>query len=128
MPQLMKIFLYIFLPVFILDLVFDGEQIIKFPFLIQHYTDHKQENKIDFIDFLILHYVEKHAQSNEHEELPFKDHHNCSHIHLYYDKIQKVHIFYSSFGHLKYKIVQINNIKSSSCFSVWHPPKVFSFC
>jgi hypothetical protein len=36
--MLKKLF-YILLPVITIDLIFDGEEFIKFPFLINHYVD-----------------------------------------------------------------------------------------
>lgn len=109
-----------------IDLVFDGEEFIKFPFLINHYVEHSQTDKIDFWRFLMLHYGDhQHSSSSqEHEKLPFKDHHNCAHIHVYLNK--------EHFPELKklYPVMSFDfsdssdDILSSCFFSVWHPPRV----
>ncbi|MCX7728326.1 MAG: hypothetical protein N2203_02535 [Bacteroidia bacterium] len=122
-PAMRKL-LIILIPVFIIDLVFDGEQIIKLPSLVFHFYEHQQNHQLDFIDFLVLHYVNEHTQSDEHHNLPFKDHHNCSHIHFYHHKTQTIKIESSYFFEQEFAITNVPHIKSPSCFSVWHPPKV----
>jgi len=123
--MLKKLF-YILLPVIMIDLIFDGEEFIKFPFLINHYVEHSQTDKIDFWRFLRLHYGDhQHSSSSqEHEKLPFKDPHNCAHIHVYLNK--------EHFPQLKklYPVMSFDfsdssdDILSSCFFSVWHPPRV----
>jgi hypothetical protein len=122
---LRKLFL-LFLPVIFIDLLFDGEELSKFTFLIKHYSEHSQTDKIDFWRFLRLHYGDhQHSSSSqEHEKLPFKDHHHCAHVHVYLNK--------EHFPQLKklYPVRSFDFSDSSddilySCFfSVWHPPRV----
>jgi len=122
---MLKRLFYILLPIITIDLIFDGEELIKFPFLINHFAQHSQTDKMDFWHFLILHYGEhQHASSSqEHDKLPFKNHHNCAHIHVYLNKVY--------FPQLKklYPVISFvfsdrpDNILSSCFFSVWHPPR-----
>lgn len=52
-------------------------QFLKIPVLIQHYTEHKQQNpSIGFLDFLAIHYdglFEKDADYQRDQQLPFRD-------------------------------------------------------
>ena len=53
-------------------------QLLKLPFLIHHYIDHKDDNEsLSFMDFLHKHYQEENSHqsnNNQHEKLPFKSH------------------------------------------------------
>lgn len=121
----MKKLFFIFIPIIIIDLVFDGEQIIKVPFLLKHFYEHHQVEKIHFSDFLILHYF-NHShqnQSEEHNKLPFKDHQNCTHIHFYTDKFQKISIHSFTLKNQSFLITDSRFIISNFLHSVWHPPK-----
>lgn len=122
---MIKRLFYILLPIIIIDLIFDGEELIKFPYLINHFVQHLYTDKIDFWQFIRLHYSENQhsSSSQEHGNLPFKDHHNCAHIHVYLNKVY--------FLQLKklYPVISfvfsdsVDNILSPCYFSVWHPPR-----
>lgn len=125
----MKKFLYILIPVVVFDLLLDGEQLVKLPFLIQHFFEHHQREKVNFIGFLIQHYITRHAESKEHrkehQNLPYKGHQDCAHIHIYYyDKAQIVSIVNYYTYYRKKIIYQNDNIKNIGLFSVWHPPRL----
>ncbi|GAB4207799.1 MAG: hypothetical protein Fur0023_18890 [Bacteroidia bacterium] len=120
----MKKLFFILIPVFVFDLLFDGDEIIKFHTLIRHYVEHHQKDNINFIDFLVAHYINEHNHSDEHKNLPFKSHENCSHIHFYYHKIQNIHTPCICQNHKEYIITSVYQVKNPSFFSVWHPPKV----
>lgn len=59
-------------------------QVLKLPFLFQHYTEHKSlDHNIGFGDFLAMHYLNsdgKHHDDEKDTQLPFKkaDAHECS--------------------------------------------------
>ncbi|GIV29737.1 MAG: hypothetical protein KatS3mg028_0803 [Bacteroidia bacterium] len=74
--------------------------------------------------FLVAHYINEHGHSDEHKNLPFKNHENCSHIHFYYHKIQDIHTLCICQNHKEYIITPVYQVKNPSFFSVWHPPKV----
>ncbi|RME19776.1 MAG: hypothetical protein D6799_00525 [Bacteroidetes bacterium] len=120
----MKKLFFILIPVLVFDLLLDGDEIIKFHALIKHYAEHHQKDNIDFISFLIEHYVHEHNHSDEHKNLPFKNHENCSHIHFYYHKIQDIHTLCVSGRNEEYIFTPVHPVKDPSFFSVWHPPKV----
>jgi hypothetical protein len=56
-------------------------QLLKTPVLIQHFVEHREENKhLTLRQFLYLHYATSHADDADHHkdmQLPFKTHHNC---------------------------------------------------
>jgi hypothetical protein len=56
-------------------------QLVKFPFLIQHFIEHKNENKkITLQEFLHIHYAEKTVIDDDYTrdmQLPFKSHEDC---------------------------------------------------
>ncbi|MEW6773766.1 MAG: hypothetical protein AB1304_07190 [Bacteroidota bacterium] len=107
-----------------MDLLFDGDQLAKLPSLVHHFTEHHQREDINWIDFLIQHYIERHSQSDDHKHLPFKDHHDCTHIHFYYDKVQKLKFVNVIFSIQKFSITEYNFTLNPFLFSIWHPPKV----
>ena len=50
-------------------------QLLKLPFLVNHFIEHNSSNKkaISFIGFLKMHYSDQHASTDDqHERLPFK--------------------------------------------------------
>lgn len=119
----MKKVFYILISIVSVDLVFDGEQLSKLPVLIHHYAEHQHKEHIGFIDFLVSHYIKHHSNAAEHKNFPFKDHQDCSHIHFYYDSVQKIKIQIVDNDNQKFQIVQLKQSSTPSYFSVWHPPK-----
>lgn len=57
-------------------------QLLKMPLLIEHYFDHKEENKdLTLFQYLNMHYTNPHPVDKNHEkdlQLPFKSHSDCS--------------------------------------------------
>lgn len=51
-------------------------ELLKIPFLVEHFTEHKTENQsIGFLDFMVLHYMSGAVADADHEKdmkLPFK--------------------------------------------------------
>lgn len=118
-----KVFILL-IPIIIFDLLLDGEQVIKLPFLITHYTEHQKKEHIGFLDFLILHYISNHSNQAEHHHLPFKDHHNCAHIHFYFNKFYYINMKHYAFSETNYFIPSEHSYCLNNHTSVWHPPKV----
>lgn len=51
-------------------------QLLKLPYLVQHFIHHNhydRHNSIDFLDFLASHYNNSTDTDKEHENLPFKN-------------------------------------------------------
>jgi len=56
-------------------------EMLKFPTLIEHYNEHRNQNEsISFFDFISLHYIDSksHGAEDAHDSsLPFKSHDHC---------------------------------------------------
>ncbi|MBC7922663.1 MAG: hypothetical protein H7Z75_16415 [Ferruginibacter sp.] len=55
-------------------------ELTKLPGLYAHYQTHLQRTngQLSFADFLVMHYADRqHAQSEDHQQLPFQHHHSC---------------------------------------------------
>lgn len=56
-------------------------QLIKLPFLVEHFYEHKtKNNKLSLIDFLIIHYAQEDDHDGDEDKemkLPFKSHDGC---------------------------------------------------
>ncbi len=124
--MLRQVFKYFIISIVVLDIVFDGEEVIKFTSLIQHYYEHQSIEKINFIEFIILHYnnIQHFNSSDKHQNLPFKDHQNCAHIHLYTSIFEKVEITLIPHKKSEYPILLDEPKKQLSYHAIWHPPKV----
>lgn len=57
-------------------------QVLKFPLLVDHYFDHKEEMpELTLFQFFHMHYTNPHPKDDKHEkdmQLPFKSHSDCS--------------------------------------------------
>ncbi len=102
-------------------------QLLKTSFLIEHYYQHKENNKaLTLWNFLGNHYAEQDAQDSEHNNLPFKSPDACmSNILL---AVFTHHGFHTSFKTYivdtgNYSIEQENFLSSSFLASIWQPPK-----
>ena len=67
----------------------EAYQVLKFPVILQHFHEHKKENKdITFLEFLDIHYMHGSQVNNDYErdmQLPFKrmNHHvNMTPVHI----------------------------------------------
>ncbi|MGN6265216.1 MAG: hypothetical protein ACTHM5_06060 [Ginsengibacter sp.] len=105
-------------------------QLLKTPVLIQHFVEHREENKhLTLWQFLYLHYATSHGEDADHHkdrQLPFKTHHNCI------AAFQNVVVPASNTIHNP--VVTLENrslhpddqfISSSSLSNIWQPPR---FC
>lgn len=105
-------------------------EVLKLPMLLQHYIDHKEENKsLSFIDFLEIHYAHGSPKDADYEKdmkLPFKS---------ITTNITASISFFTPFPNFKHNpVVYFKNNKQqfseysftySSAFlsSIWQPPK-----
>lgn len=103
-------------------------QLLKIPYLIEHYKEHKNETtniSISFIDFIKLHYSKNAEHSHEeHHDLPFKTLENSSSI-IYFAMIENNQIETISFFNWRKKIFGYYiTFKSNLTSSIWLPPKI----
>ena len=114
--------------------VTDLKQLLKLPFLIEHYFEHKTENQsLTFWDFLHLHYAFEDVKNADHEQdmkLPFKSHSNCSTSISYHFADNFIYTFdtpNSAFVTMPpvihYKALFL---KSAHLSSIWQPPRQLS--
>lgn len=103
-------------------------QLLKFPILINHYLEHRQQNaNLSFVDFIKAHYSDKVVHDNDSDrdmQLPFK---KCITPFFVFVIIQdKINITVSTVIH---GFVKPNQIFSSnwnpqnSLSVIWQPPK-----
>ncbi len=114
--------------------VTDLKQILKLPFLIEHYFDHKTENQsLTFWDFIYSHYALeniKHTDYKQDMKLPFKSHSNCCSSVSYHFvdnfnytfEIQN-DVFVTRTPEIHYKTLFL---KSAHLSSIWQPPRQLS--
>lgn len=105
-------------------------QLLKLPLLIEHFIEHKEENKqITFWEFLCLHYQTTNVKDADYEKdmkLPFKSQNGL------FSSITIFHLF-PNFDNLLNNILPISKksyvitsehfIGSSAVCSIWQPPK-----
>jgi hypothetical protein len=108
----------------------EGYQLLKLPFLIQHYKEHKTEKKeITVLAFLKMHYFNGNPIDDDYEKdmkLPFKSHEgaSCTNLTLYIPSFSGLTIF-------KQEQISANtpNVEYKSTFTsafsckIWQPPK-----
>jgi len=104
-------------------------QLLKVPFLIEHFAEHRDENKhLNLWQFLYLHYAVSHGVDADHHadmQLPFKTHHNCvaSFSNVIVPK-QKVFITKPVFGIEDLAVNPDDSYISSNFLSnIWQPPR-----
>ena len=105
-------------------------QLLKLPLLIEHFIEHKEENKqITFWEFLCLHYKTTNVKDADYEKdmkLPFKSQSDL------FSSITVFHLF-PNFDNLlnnilptskkSYVITSEHFIESSAVCYIWQPPK-----
>lgn len=106
------------------------KQLLKLPLLVEHFIEHKEENKlITFWEFLTLHYKTTNVKDADYEKdmkLPFKSQTGL------FSSIIIFHLF-PNFDNLlnnifptskkSYVITSEHFIDSSAVCSIWQPPK-----
>lgn len=73
-----RLFFIVLLSLYVLAAT-ETYQLLKLPFLIEHYLDHQSlENHLGLVDFFVMHYTLEHEHAKEHQSdtrLPFKQVH-----------------------------------------------------
>jgi len=120
-----KILPILFLSIYLVS-VTELHELFKLPQLVEHFIEHKAEDKqTTFLDFLVLHYSNS-DDGGEHSKLPFKAHHDNGNI------INSGFVAFNSFCLVIkstpieskiYKTHSIDFISSSFLSSIWQPPK-----
>lgn len=106
-------------------------QFLKFPALVEHFSEHKQKNTaITLWEFLCIHYANGNTNDSDYEKdakLPFKTIDNCNssnHITL----LPEQRFFFNSILITTEKKVlnKFYPLFSNSTFlkSIWQPPKI----
>ncbi len=125
----MKFLLKIFILIFVFSAT-ELHEILKFPILFQHYSEHKQSNnKITFFSFLKDHYLNhkgKDANDSKDMKLPFKsDDKNLitsSYLFFQFNTENKffVPLKENSEPNLLYQKLELKEFNSN----IWQPPKI----
>ena len=116
------------LGVLLLNSATEIHQLLKLPFLIHHYRDHRNENSsISITDFLKIHYSDgQHPNDNDDSddnELPFKSIGDISHIDT--PVLEKRSTVYSDIYQREKPISYYPEaIPAHRSFSIFHPPRV----
>lgn len=106
-------------------------QLVKLPFLLEHFKEHQQNNKsLSFFDFLEIHYFNEgsnHQKSHEKSNLPFKNFQD-NHPNFVFNLPNNIDAFVSkptlpNFFQKSAFSYQIN-ITSKFKISIWQPPKI----
>ncbi len=123
----MKKIIAIFLLTVYLSSTTEIYQLLKLPFLAEHFLEHKNDNQnLSFIAFLELHYADNKKSDESDKKLPFKSHEIVVNIGL--------SGFLSKPIHIKLEIPEFKEIKSISIYdelfidsshlaAIWNPPK-----
>lgn len=128
-PHLMiKRFFGLTLGILILIGATELHQLLKLPFLIQHYIHHRNESSsLSFLDFLKIHYSStthpNDNDDNEDHELPFKSTASIFHIDTPVMEKRITDNFSFHFSG-KRTIYYPEGILSHQSSSVFHPPKI----
>jgi len=123
-----KKILVLTLGVLILNGATELHQLLKLPFLLQHYIHHRSEDtSLSFLAFLKIHYTDKqHPIDNddqEDKELPFKSIGNISHVDTpIMEKASAVDL--NLFIPEKSITYYPEGIPSHISFAVFHPPRI----
>lgn len=105
-------------------------QLLKLPYLIEHFVEHKEENSnLTFLSFLKMHYDDdniKYADYEKDRKLPFKSHQSSVNVgfvvFMDYEKLELN--FNSVFKEPTTKNFYTKKpFKSSYLSSIWQPPK-----
>lgn len=119
----------LFLSIYLVSIT-EAHEFLKIPQLIEHFIEHKSEDKsTTFIDFIVMHYSTSDDGDNDNskdDQLPFKSHHDCQNYSTTGDiTFNNIHITVKSLP-IEEKIYNTYSsefISSSYLSSIWQPPK-----
>ena len=102
-------------------------QLLKLPFLVQHYFDHRKEDSgLSILAFLKIHYADRdHPNDNDDKddnELPFKSIGNIFHIDM--PLIEKRITFSAYRFNTNPSTYYSDNIPDQRSFPIFHPPRI----
>jgi hypothetical protein len=112
--------------------VFQINEFMKLPILVEHFIEHQQENpKLQLWDFLCMHYAHgevKDADYDKDMKLPFKSHHSgcsCSVV-TFLAPIQSFNFEYNAFfkARKKRSFSYTSSFISNFHSFIWQPPKI----
>lgn len=104
-------------------------ELLRIPFLIQHFIDHQENEGIDFPTFLSIHYAgsaQSHNHHHEDDHLPFK---SCDPIvHMFTAIAEDQHapefaIPLSTLSQLPLSCIEDTRLPLGVASSVWRPPQ-----
>lgn len=106
-------------------------QLLKVPFLVEHFFEHKEQNQdITLWQFLCLHYAEQKTKTADYEKdmkLPFKSHDGCCASFVAYmpQAIPAVPIIAKPSYHQvqSFRLYKEVFAKSSYLDAIWQPPR-----
>ena len=105
-------------------------QLLKVPLLVQHFIEHREENKqVTLWQFLYVHYAMKDAKDADHEKdmkLPFKSHDNCiaAISNVYLPLSEKISIQQPlEYSEKKNFSREDDHLLTSFLSNIWQPPR-----
>ena len=106
-------------------------QLLKLPLLIDHFIQHKEENKsVTLLSFLQMHYIDPTVKDADYEQdmkLPFKTHsENAQHSILALIPQKSAAVLKKTYVEPRIFLVQEELFSTSSYLSgIWQPPKFY---
>lgn len=105
-------------------------QVLKVPFLLEHFTEHKNLNEgTTFWSFLSMHYSNndiKYADYDKDMRLPFKSSEGSLHLlsisFIHYSSSTKLHKPFAMTLN-SYKVFNDHEFQSTYLSNIWQPPK-----
>ena len=101
-------------------------QLVRFPLLLTHYTEHQKSASLNLWDFLVLHYAtESHQAQESHESLPFQGSCKISLLAIWVavPDLQGINIKVSHKGAAEKIVLPSLMLPSHSGQSIWQPPR-----
>lgn len=130
LAALKKLFAISFLFIYLFSTT-ELHQLLKMPLLVEHFVEHKEENKdLNLWQFLKIHYAFGHVKDADYDKdmkLPFKSHDNCvsSVSNIYISLLEKVSI-QKPLQLLEKKNFETKDgfLLSSFLSNIWQPPRI----
>jgi hypothetical protein len=128
----MRKFLAIFFLTLYLITATELRQLLKFPVLIEHFSEHKNQNQsITFWKFLKIHYFEDVIHDADYEKdmkLPFKSHSSCNSALTLVFLVNEVNFTIQPVNIIEERktVSNIYALQFTACHlnTIWQPPQV----